>query len=550
MLNYLLKCPLPQGVWDSNKRLFSSAMEGKSSQFMKNIDSYISDSPSSGDILYNWGIEEMGLLSQNKNWWNSFAEGVNVKKTLTMLGALKHGVYVGVNTVDSGMDSSLYTRDINVLLDLFRDGFLEIDQIGLAKLNDALFGKRTYEGVLENKFLVVRLDVVRVDRVSGSILFKPVIPRSKLSIGLDKDYVFIPLDFMLDASKILEKYVGENAFTFIKTSEQGQIRHTATLSQNLVRKVYANSDSNLVENRLAKTVVGYDLADLRFMAYDLESPVQSIGRASFRLEMLDSVVPADLSKLDRSMHNIDYDILNKVFISKLNKFKLADFQQFNFIPTDGCANLNDRVQLVLEATSSLSLSAKYLLMKQYENLFGDIDISMANMLRVRPKIIKNLKIVPLSGGTVEAKKELQKMLDTGLVKITAISSRSGGIYERLCSNNKEILSRFLGDNYVAEFESPRYRLVEAKKELLSDGKKSNKQMSEIISKYNLLTYTTLEKGILTESVIDKAIEDLSNKDRNIGEDTVIYRNINATSDKDFYGSLKVGNVVAVEFASS
>jgi hypothetical protein len=141
----------------------------------------------------------------------------------------------------TGYQTALYTRNFDILQELYQQGLLECD---LDKINASLCGTKTEKSVKDVNFVTVRLDVV--GQKDGMPTFKAVIPKSNLQIGGGKQYVFIPVPFFHMFDEMLHSTFGHNPFKFTKSSVVGQISYNVAIKEDIVRQAYAGCEGNLV----------------------------------------------------------------------------------------------------------------------------------------------------------------------------------------------------------------------------------------------------------------------------------------------------------------
>lgn len=518
---------------------FLNAVKGNSEQFLYNIDVYLRNAPNA--LAYYTKQGTLGILSvQGKNAVKDISK-IN-QMYCAIFGVLQGTVCVGIDTTKEDYPSALYTRSEAVLTSLKNAGRITgIKDEQFDKIIIALKDNKTALGFEEGTYMVVRLDVDT--NVNGELTFKPVIPRSRLKIGVGKDFVFIPVVLMHEIADYFMN-LKVNAFKFVKTSVTGQRKHIATCSPDVVRKVYANAPANLVESKLTKAPLGYNEATLRFECYDLEASVYDIGIASFRPEMLDKIAPAKLSSIDKSFHSVNATHLRGIFKTKVKGMRLADFDTFKLFDTSSFPTVDKKAEAIITWSEDIDSRDLLTIMNTYPNIFGDIKKSLATRERNSPHVLKQLQIVN-APYTVS---QVQNLLNTGVVKITA-RSKTNKIYERLASSNEEVLKRFLGKDYVVKFESTSKRINAAMNEL--DNMQDNPTRSDlenILVKYDLLAVVDSQDFLKTSP--KQVLLDALNKaqKRQYPDTTIIYRKLEAKERSDFYGQVDINNIIAIEYA--
>lgn len=532
-----------------------AGLRGNTNQFFYNIDHYLSNLPDARKQYANQALAHIeGNLPEKALKKSAEAIANLTEDYLAILGVINKHVCVGVDMEKEGYPTDLYTRNIAELEKLDSNGQIEND---ITKLKEALLGSKLNKMVNEGTYAVARLDLVA--NRNGKPIFKAVVPQSYLEIGGGKRFVFIPVTFYyLFENQLRENFV-MNPFKFVKESVIGKVTHIASIKDDVVRQTYKGADGNLVESKIRKAKVGYDVTKQRYFAYDLEASLHSVGLASFRPEMLDTISNVLYEDIDTSRHNVNYDHLRGIFRTKVKGLNKEQLEKLKFIDVSGFANMKDQVEAVIQASENKNDTELYLFMKNNPSVFGDLEDGLAKRERVAPKFLKQMQSINLPINEDERKKELSIMLDAGIVKFTA-TSKSGSIIERVGSNNPKVLERMLGKDYVKQYESIRNKLKEVK-DLLKNGKiKTKLDLEKAGVEYNLLDYVNpldffsdeISKGNTHDAIksIDDAIAELQAKQasRKTNESLLLYRNVYATEASNLFGSVNVNNVIAVDFA--
>ncbi len=532
---------------------FYKALGGGSPHFIYNIDVYLDNSSFAsqyyhgvGQKLIADGVREFG--------WKVTPEKLQKlgEKYVTTFGMLSSAVFVGVDVTKPGFPAALYTRRLDLLPDAL---VANSSQQEVAALQEALVGAKTVNGFDKGDFFMLRLDVANV--INRVPVFEVTIPRSRLKIGVGQDFVFIPVKFMYRATDILLARFANRPFRFTKTSEIGSVSHIAAFSPDVVRHVYKTSKPADVESKLQKTVCGYDIARLRVLGYDLESSVDTVGTASFRPEMLDAIKEARVSAINTSQHNVNYATLRAVFKTAVSKFKASDFDAFKVVSTSGFATLAHKAEELVEWSGMVDGPDLFNIMNQYSDLFGDVNEALVKRERLLPKAIKQLQPVAIPDDAGARKKLLKGCLANGVVRLTMVSSTKNTVSQRICSNNTAFLERMLGKEYVATFESLRVRLEAVKERIVSGKITSLTQLEKEASDYGVLGHVNsvmllnkaFNKSDTSSSIaaLDEAIGALvGSKQRS--EDLVVFRNVYADNERNFYGSVNVHNIIAIDYA--
>lgn len=536
---------------------FKSACLGKTDQFLYNIDMYLQYAPNALEMYAQVGrqlLEPLGVKNVEFDTmylaiWGVLASSLNIM--------------VDMEKEEDGYPSALYCVNIPQLQQLAASGFF-VEDTDMDKVIKSFVSKMK-KAVEARQFTALRLDVDRVfvGNLRGKRLLKPlykvVLPRSVMDIGTDKQFALIPLPVMYMLEDIITKGVGENPFRFEKSSIGGDITHIATISPDTVRKVYAGQDMNDVESKIKKTVVGFDVTRLRFMCYDLESSLTTIGAASFRFEMLNKITPVKLSSVDKSQYTVDYDLLRQVYRTRVNNFKTADFQDFKLFDTSTFSNNNDRAEALIEWGNKLSGKELYKIMEQYPHLFQDVNDSLNTRQKLAPRQLKQLVVKELSDDVEKRVEEVRMYLDSGLVRLT-MRKKDNSVVDRLVSNNPDILKRFLGADYALKFESIGGRLKEVKSRIRQGEVGSVKDLEALAAEYDILAHVNIgqllsskvNEGDFSDSIkaLDFVIDDLDEKSKakKSNPDMVMFRKVYAESEKSFYGQVNVHDILTLEYA--
>lgn len=525
---------------------FRRGLMGESDQFIYNIDVYLKNDPTAMSEYYNAGLR--ALMNVTGKGGKPAVKDVKELKDemfVAIFGMLTYHTFVGIDMTKEGYPAALYTRNISMIEQMYKSGYITPDT-DLKKLYEGLYGNKTALGIEDSSFYVIRLDVSTF--VKDKVLFKPTVPRSRVKIGVGKDFVFIPIDFMHIAADLLNT-AGKQMFKFTKTSVTGRKTHIATCNPDIVRKAYADAPNNLVESKIKKVQCGYDDVKLRYVAYDLEASVYGLGIASFRPEMLDELKKANAKQLDTSLHNVNYDHLRGIFKTKVKRMRLADFDQFKFIDLSTYPTVSQKADAVMAMAEEIDTRDLYEIMKAYPNIFGDVSDALKTRERNSPKILKHLQTV--DNFDIQSVKD---MLNNGVVRITA-KNKSNQVYERYASNNTQVLARFLGKNYVKEFESSSIRLKALKAEILdktSDGTKlSRDELEALLVEYDVLSLVDSSAFVSKNpiNVLDESIDAVYDKRSNtINDQMILYHKITATDRSNLYGQVNINNIIAIEYA--
>lgn len=537
---------------------FRDACLGNTNQFMYNIDTYLKHEPISANLFYTGEFDYLTKNASTFGLKQELIDGLD-KYYVATLGVLHNYVCVGIDCTTEDFRNALYTRNDELIKGLFSVGLLTNTKEDIIRHLDNLVGTKTIKGLKDGDVFALKLEPDGVK--NGFPLFKVTSPKSRMTVGEGKAYVMIPVPFYYHITNVLTNVFKSKAFVFEKATEFGNKRHVATFSADTVRRYYEDSPKEQIETKVMKTKVGFDVTNIRIKAYDLESSVNSLGVASFRPEMLNYIKATRINLVDKSMHNVTLDSVIGVYESKVKKFTVAQLKEVKFMDLSSYATAKDAQEALLLLTEKLNAMEIYKLMKQNPHLFGDINSSIANKEKAVPKVLKSLKLCELPEDSNEKVALIKDMLDKGVVKITAVS-KSNKVYERLCSNNVEVLERFLGKDYVAKFESIKYRIKHVRDLVLNKQIKSKEELEKVAVEYDILSYVnsallfdkSINKGFNGQAVqaLDEVLGELSRKyeekSRHRPETYMTLRNIKAKSNTELYLTIDANNITAVEFA--
>lgn len=528
-----------------------AAFQGRTSSFFHDFAGYFNAVPGAANYLAKLGRNTIGQLHQNNGWKGDvekLLEGVTPAYA-AIFQALSDLIFVGLDTTKEGYPTALYTRSFHVIKRMVDAGMVQPDNVN--KVMKDLTGTKTANGVSEGTFCVVRLDFEQY--VNGIPTFKLTVPRSNLKVlGNDAEYMLVPLIFYAVFSQILQNATVEQAFEFEKTSVTGNIRHQATISPNVVKLVYANSDPEDVEAKIRRIHPGYDPIRQRYTLYDLESSVYSLGLASFRPEMLNYVKIINPHSINTACHNVDFDVLRQIFATRIRALKAAQLDAFKYIDLSSYANMTDKQNALIEQAEKEDNRKLLSLMQAHPEIFGDINEALEKRRRIMPKFLKGFQPVELPNTEQERVALLRDLLSKGVVQFVT-TTKDGRVSGKLASNNSKVLERIYGKDYVQKYETVSLRIKEVKAAIERGEVKSRKEAEELAVKYNILPSIDateyLKGGKATLAALDTAIKELEEKSasRTRNPAYVLYRNLKAENSDNFYGQVNVNSLISVEF---
>lgn len=545
-------------LFEQVQRKLVEAVVGNSGQFFYNIDVYLNEATDARDALVRHARLRIAQIAETHEWGiepQRFLQGVT-DDYLAIFGVLENYVSVGVDMNGKGYPTALYTRSLAVINHLINRGQIEGD---IDKPLDNILKAKTERSIRQGDFVTVRLD--HVTTKNGLPIFKLSTPRSNLHIGSGKQFVFIPVPFFYLLESMLSKQFATTPFRFMESRSSGTYIAVAGLTHQVVQEVYRTSPENLVLSKMRKVKPHYDVIQQKYLVYDLEASLHSLGVTSFRPEMLDRIEPISVLQVDTSRHSIDFSLLRGIYKTRVKAANTEQLASLKLLNLDNYATLKDKQESIADLGERKSDKELYYIMKSNPQVFGDIEESLTARERVSPKFMKNLSPVLLPVSQEERYDVLNDMLNRGVVKFTALK-KDGGLFERVATNNPKVLFRILGKDYVKEYESIRNKLYYVRR-LLNDGKATSKlHLEKLGVDYNILDYIEqriyFSDGIMhgdASDAIDAINEGLAklnatSSGRGGNPTDLIYRNLQVTDSRFFYGRVDVNNIVSVDFASA
>jgi hypothetical protein len=538
------------------------AVSGKKAQFFDNIDIYLDRIPVDDRASMVERARRRILDYANEfNWHgnrNDLVAGLS-DYYLSIFQTLEDYVHIGIDMETEGLPTALYTRNITAIKYLFDENMIE-EGLEFGRVVNNLINTKTQKSLYDGNFVTLRLDIVGIQ--DGRPCFRPTTPRSNLDIGGGKRYFFIPVPFMHMFDTYMHHYFLDDPFKFEYTTDSGRIvSHIAGMSRHIMTGAYGLDKRYEVEAKSRRVNVGYDVIRQRYYSYDLESSLYSIGAATFRPELLDSIKKVSYDAIDKSRHNVDFTVLRAIFKTRINSAKLAQLDSLNYIDLTGYANMKDKASAIIETSEKETDKNLYFMMKAHPGVFGDIDDALQKRERTLPKFLKTMQAVG-SLDTNESKRvgAINSLLRDGVVRITTMTNK-GSLITVMGSNNAKVLERMLGKDYVRDYESIRTKLWHIKGLLESGEIKRRLQLEKIAVDYNILDYIDpkeyfsddFDRGDVSSAVlaVKEGIERLKQKSENREPrpEQLLYRNIYATEPKDFFGTVNVNNIVSVEYST-
>lgn len=468
-----------------------------------------------------------------------------------ILGLLYSEAVVLIDMTKEDYPSALYTANKDILTLLAKYGFIS-NPGDLQKVVDALTGSRAKTAAKDGNFQVVRLDVTAVQ--NGNPVYKMVLPKSRVNIEKGTGMIALPLDTLYEVAGYIHRFFGGACFRFSKQTVKGVKTHIATSNPLIVKqmiaplgdKMSAETAVVLLDNKIKNTWVGFSLAELRYKCYDMEASLYTVGTASFRIEMLNSVTACAPQEIDQTLWTIRPEDMRGIARTGIRQATAELLNTVRMLPLDGYPTLADKKVAALKMIDELDLSVVATLVKTYPSVFGNLSDKLSTRERNAPRILKALRRVEQGQFT---QREVSDMMANGLVHIV-MRKKSGGIYERYCSNNPTVLAQFLGKGYVGKFESPKTRLKMGIH--LLQNAKSGKEVDAILGEYDIYPLATVSSSMSVPAIVEKlneSLEVLQKSSRELKSTTVIYRNVYADSTDNYFGQVEDYNIMSVEYAA-
>lgn len=531
-----------------------NAFNGYSTQFMFNVDAYLQSDPALKKHFADDMRIRLGNYANLYGWKSkTVEEDINglSEDYLAILGTLETHVFVGVDLEKDGFPTALYTRNPEILAQLNASGRLVTDP---EKLIKNLFGTKLELSCGNQNFVLARLDIA--GNSNGVVSYKAVIPRENMEIGLDKRFVFIPVGLYGIFEELITQAKDYPLEVTYGIDDTKLLRKLVTVSPQVTSKVYANLDDALLQSRLRKTPsMGYNVDAQCFTAFDLEASLHAGGTNSFRPELMHTLKVVGFESIDTSMHMIDFVLLRGIYRTRANGAKVGQLDALKFIDLSSYATQKDKAEALIALEETLRNSELYALMKSNEDFFGDINKTLEARERVKPKFLKNFALIHLPEVLdATAVGKIKELMSNGVLKLTA-KRKNGTYYERVVSNNEQVLQRMVGKDYVRDFETVRTKLKYVQSEVMAGRIKTKNQLEKAGVDYNILEYVDgavyfADDKQDTIDAITEGLENLteSNKGGSKSDTCVVFRNIHAKDKSDFFGSVELKDLVSIEYS--
>lgn len=554
-----------KGHYDYLLRVISGALNrgfyGETNEFFHGIDAYIemcgtefsTDYATIGAKMIDVFLTDNGVGVRKRE---RILDNLN-GQYFALYQALGDIMVVGVDTskteAKDWMKTSLYTRSIDILYALEANGQLIND---LSTVLDKLTNK-TLTSLEKGLQAVVRLDPVNSE--GSKPIFEAKIPQSSLNAGGGTDIALIPVASYILFATYLKK-VSKNTPLHIETETiQGKRSYNIGVTPNIYAQAYKNIGVDKIRESISKMVVGFDVSTMRYFAYDLEASIHGRGTISVRPEMLNELKPIAIDRVDTRRHEIDFQLLRQVFITKVNQLTAKTVPLFKFVEDQKYRTLYDFREIVTNQGLALSNKDLFNVMLMNEGLFGKLPEELEKRKRLQLRILKGLEPVELPEDALERKKLVESLMQQGLVKITSKRIKTNGVFEIYASSHSTVLQQLLGKDYVARLETIRVKLYHVRYLLKQTEVIDRWEFEDMIVKYNvqdifeaLFLEIALPPKIPTANIVpyvEEGIEFLQEKawGRSRSESNVLYRIVTAETNKNFYGNVDAENILAISF---
>lgn len=545
------------------RRNFIDAFAGRTDEFFKSFDNYLA-------LANDYTYADFAKQGYQKIEGFLRGEGYSEKKLETTLDSLSSqyyanfqaledllfvGVDTSVETEKKWYPASLYTRSVEILTYLSTNGQLSNSLPEVLEKLKSKIASSIPKGLMP----VIRLDPVSSE--GGKPIFEAKIPQKSLDAGGGRPVALIPVAAYYIFADMLKTKGSKSMFRFETSSIIGTKAYNIATSPIFYGKVYSKSGfpNEEIFANLNRMVIGFDLTTIRYYAYNLEASFYDYGVISFRPEMLNTLKEIQFSDVDPSRHNINYPLLRAVYKTKIKNLTSTTAQLVTFENPNSYANLTDLKEVLLLKGDQLSNKDLYMLMNQNPQLFGNLEEEVEKRKRLQLKVLKDLKPVDLPDSNSERKELLDKLLKSGVVRITAKRKTSNSILDVYATNSPKVLTQTLGKDYIQKYETTRLRLIKAKQLLENQPQISRRDFEGLLVTYNIqdnimaeMYDISLNPTMTTENLVpyfDRAIDTLLEKSRqrNISPINILYRNIHAEDQKELYGNVEASNLIAVEY---
>ena len=518
-------------------------------------------------------------------------------------GLLNHEFVIGYEP-KKNLETNIYTKSKVLLEKLHQAGAFDNEE-KYQKSMKALFGEsgsdfgnKVLASLEKDSLALGRLDIVGV--IGDEVSLDLTIP-TKFRSDYGTDFVLIPYTVFPYLAKSLFSFVNgfkERTFTEVNrvTNQERKvsdirainvmqiepdgdlkIRKVAFDGKELL-KAYSRGARGLsveetkdfeeqVKLQIRKTVLGWDCLKKQIRVFNTEASVYSVPYSVIKLERLVKITPCTLKDIDTSMYLIDFDNVRRLFTSRVNNWRISEFEEFgSFVNTSGCANIEERIQLLNRWADGLDDVDLWKAMKAKRPLFErmkedsskGIEEGLSDMYKRKPSAQKRMTWVDLEADMDARLTQVRNLLSKGICQIESVSSKTGAPRKFIATNNESVLDTVYGKNQRLSYESPK-RSLKLVKTLIQNGKIVNLQQFlrdlQTAGVDGLVDYSSLNDSSSVSDfilVVDNAITALEQDSYSKSSTTnsayvVNFRRVNADNEKEYYGAVDVRNIEALLF---
>lgn len=469
------------------------------------------------EMCYAFAVEAYRyMITANKCNGDDFENSYELMATY---GVSMSSVLWGYSLKNGSM--SLYTTSIGILNGLASRGILkgkkEPIAIELQNIEKTLYQSDRIKKSLrecKNKLVCVRLDT---ELQGNNLVMKCTVPRSAPTLD---DTIFIPFDAVKCATDMLHNILQSR----ILRVRMGDKVRDVTLNHEVLASIYGER-ANMLSSFIP------DVYTQRFYVASVGASKYTLGVTNIKLAEIDEIKPVSLADIDLSEINLDYSMVYDHFKERVDKIPE---NKLGIIAEDfglDCLNApSDDIRLRLKDVC-LELYPKDIwdIMKKYPRVFAT-----SSYMKKKSKYGDNYTRVEKP----KSVSELVDLLKSGVYKIV-ITKRNGTFSTIIGTNNEKCLQRILGADYIAKYESLGVRLRYAKH--LFDSGKSLGEVRKLSGLQELGT-----SGIDLATELNERLGEIEMKKTVVKQNHLVgVRNLQVTSEKDFYKNIDINSIVEV-----
>lgn len=460
---------------------------------------------------------------------NPFGAQLDLKYINCMLQTL----CVGYDINDQSK-TALYTSNYEVLSSLDSAGYLEgYDEV---KAYDVLVSKIDKKRAKEG-YYGVRLDF---NGIRGNTPKYTVKIQHKLVPA--NQFMIVPLSCYYAFFDVFNEYASKMVLEVTTSWEGRESKRIVTTSPYILGSVYKNQA--VVDRKTKYGIVGVSPSTFHIMGYNLQASPDNIQSTGFSIRAFKDInaynAGVDTIKEELPDNFIRYYFGKKVVEHiKLNDVGFKSLGKKLGIPEGETAK--ETYKNWYGSYSSMPTQQLMGIMQSNPSIFGNAESEIRAEMEKRNAIATSGKDENFDGKTTEeVMTDIKSMLSKGSVKLT-FQKKDGTFKSVLATNNALVLEKVYGENYVAEFESPKVRMGYART-LLQNGMDIGKVdarcgFKEILGMEGL--ETSNEEFI---NYIDQWVAQ-QKKSADRKGNWVNYRSLTATNSQDYWGCVDADKVV-------